>query len=58
MTFIRSIVIARGLGAELYGIFAVMTAFIVTIQAILNLNLGAVVIRFGSKYKTDGESTN
>ncbi|MBL0071149.1 MAG: oligosaccharide flippase family protein [Bacteroidetes bacterium] len=55
MTFIRSIVIARGLGAELYGIFAVMTAFIVTIQAILNLNLGAVVIRFGSKYKTYGE---
>lgn len=53
LAFVRSIIVARGLGAELFGIYAVITAFIGTLQAIFNLNLGAVVIKYGSTYKTE-----
>jgi PST family polysaccharide transporter len=51
LAFLRGIVIARALGAELFGVYTVAVAFIATIQEIFNRNLGAAVIRFGSQYR-------
>ncbi|HEX5003128.1 MAG TPA: oligosaccharide flippase family protein [Bacteroidia bacterium] len=56
LAFLRGIVIARGLGAELFGIYTVAVAFIATVQEIFNLNLGAAVIRFGSQYLSAGRN--
>ncbi len=53
LTFIRGIVIARGLGAELFGIYTVLVAFINTVMELFNLNLMTPIIKFGSKYKTE-----
>jgi O-antigen/teichoic acid export membrane protein len=53
LALLRSVIIARSIGAEWYGIFTVMIVFIGTIQETMNLNLGAAVIRFGSVFKTD-----
>jgi len=53
LAFLRGIVIARGLGAELFGIYTLIVAFIVTVQEVLNLNLGAAVIRYGSQYRSE-----
>lgn len=50
LAFVKAILIARILGAELYGIFTVILVFVVTVQEIFNLNLGAALIRFGSAY--------
>lgn len=50
LAFVKAILIARILGAELYGIFTVILVFVVTVQEIFNLNLGAALIRFGSTY--------
>jgi O-antigen/teichoic acid export membrane protein len=52
LAFLRGIIIARGLGAELFGVYTIAVAFIATIQEIFNLNLGASLIRFGSQYRT------
>lgn len=51
LTFIRAVIIARGLGAELFGIYTVIVAFIITVMEILNLNLGTAIIKFGAQYK-------
>lgn len=53
LTFVRSIIIARGLGAELFGIYTVIVAFIVTVMEVLNLNLITPVIRYGAQYKAE-----
>lgn len=53
LTFIRGIVIARGLGAELFGVYTVLVAFINTVMELFNLNLMTPIIKFGSKYKTE-----
>lgn len=50
LAFVKAILIARILGAELYGVFTVILVFVVTVQEIFNLNLGAAVIRFGATY--------
>lgn len=55
LALLRSIIIARGLGAELFGIFTVVIVFIGTIMETMNLNLGAAVIKFGSGYKTENK---
>ncbi|MDQ3051133.1 MAG: oligosaccharide flippase family protein [Bacteroidota bacterium] len=52
LTFIRGIVIARGLGAELFGVYTVLVAFINTVMELLNLNLMTPIIKFGSQYKS------
>lgn len=50
LAFVKAILIARILGAELYGVFTVILVFVVTVQEIFNLNLGAALIRFGATY--------
>jgi O-antigen/teichoic acid export membrane protein len=55
LALIKSIIIARYLGADWYGIFTIIIVFTGTIQETLNLNLGAALIRFGSGFKTQGQ---
>jgi O-antigen/teichoic acid export membrane protein len=55
LAFLRGIVIARGLGAELFGVYTLIVAFIITVQEVLNLNLGAAVIRYGSQYRSENK---
>ena len=54
LAFLRSIVIARGLGAETLGHYTVAIAFILTVQELLKLNVGIAIIRFGAQYRTEG----
>jgi O-antigen/teichoic acid export membrane protein len=53
LAFLRGIVIARGLGAELFGIYTLIVAFIITVQKVLDLNLGSAVIRYGSQFRAE-----
>lgn len=53
-SFLRSVIIARGLGAETLGHYTVAIAFVLTIQEILKLNTGVGIIRFGAEYRTAG----
>jgi len=53
LTFIRGIVIARGLGAELFGVYTVIVAFINSVMEVFNLNLMTPIIKFGSQYKAE-----
>lgn len=53
LNFTRAIIIARVLGAELYGIFAMVVAFCMTTQEFFNLNLGTTVVKFGAIFRAD-----
>ncbi len=53
LVFLKSIVIARGLGVEFYGIYALIVAFVVSIQDFFNLNIGNAFIKFAAEYKTN-----
>ncbi len=53
LTFIRGIVIARGLGAELFGVYTVLVAFINFVMEICNLNLMTPIIKFGAQFKAE-----
>lgn len=53
LVFLRSIVIARGLGVEFYGIYAIIVAFVMAIQEVLNLNIGTPFTKFGAEFKTE-----
>jgi O-antigen/teichoic acid export membrane protein len=48
LAFLRSVVIARGLGAGIFGTFTMVTAFVGLIQEFLNLNIGTALIRQGA----------
>lgn len=50
LAFLRSVVIARGLGAEIYGTYAIVVAFVALIQEFLNPNIGTALIKFGAEY--------
>jgi len=50
--FLRSVIIARGLGAETLGHYTVAIAFALTIQEILKLNVGMGVIRYGAQFRS------
>jgi O-antigen/teichoic acid export membrane protein len=52
LVFARSIVIARGLGVEIYGTYSIVVAFVSTVQEFLNLNIGTTLVKFGAEYKT------
>ena len=43
LAFLKSILIARGLGVETLGAYAVIIAFVVTIQEIIKLNVGGTL---------------
>lgn len=56
LAFIRSVVIARGLGPGIYGTYAIVVAFVGLIQEFLNLNVGTALIRFGAVYHTENRN--
>lgn len=56
MVFARSIVLARGLGPELFGGYTVAIALVATVQEFLNLNLGSAVIKYGAEFRESGQS--
>lgn len=56
LAFLRSIVIARGLGPEIYGTYAVVVTFVGLVQELLNLNTGTALIRFGASYHVEGRN--
>ncbi|MFM2135734.1 MAG: hypothetical protein RL021_1134 [Bacteroidota bacterium] len=51
LAFLRSILIARGLGATLFGSYVLVVAFVGLIQEFLNLNLGTAIIRYGAVFQ-------
>ena len=51
---VRSIVIARSLGIELYAVYAIITAFTGPFMQFFNANLGSLLIKFGSEYREEG----
>jgi len=53
LNVLRSIVIARGLGAKTFGTYAIVVAFVGIIQEFLNLNLGTAIVKFGSVYRKE-----
>jgi PST family polysaccharide transporter len=52
LAFIRSILMARGLGAAIFGSYTLVVAFVGLIQEFLNLNLGTALIRYGAGFHT------
>lgn len=56
LAFLRSILIARGLGASVFGTYAVVVAFVGVVQEFLNLNLGTALIRFGAVFHNGGRN--
>jgi O-antigen/teichoic acid export membrane protein len=52
LAFLRSVILARGLGAAVFGSYTLVVAFVGLIQEFLNLNLGTALIRFGAGYHT------
>jgi O-antigen/teichoic acid export membrane protein len=55
VTFFRSVILGRTLGVELYGIFLIVIAFVVTVQEFFNLNIGTALIKFGADYKANNQ---
>lgn len=51
--FLKSVIIARGLGAEILGIYTVAVAFVLTIQEIFKLNVAMGVIRYGAIFRNE-----
>ncbi|MFM9052185.1 MAG: lipopolysaccharide biosynthesis protein [Bacteroidota bacterium] len=56
LAFLRSVFIARGLGASLFGSYAIIVSFVGMIQEFLNLNLGTALIRYGAGYQAAGRN--
>lgn len=53
--FLRSVVLARGLGAEGFGVFILVTTLVRTILEFFNLNVGTALVKFGAEYTADGQ---
>lgn len=53
MSFFKSIVVARGLGVEFYGIYIFISNFVLTIQDFFDMNIDAGIIRFGAIYRSN-----
>ncbi len=53
LNVLRSIIIARGLGAKTFGTYAIVVAFVGIIQEFLNLNLGTAIVKFGALYRKE-----
>ncbi len=56
LAFLRSVIIARGLGPGIYGTYAIVVAFVGLIQEFLNLNVGTALIKFGAVYHTENKN--
>jgi O-antigen/teichoic acid export membrane protein len=53
MSFLKSVVVARGLGVEFYGLYVLITNFVLTVQDFFDLNISAGVVRYGAIYRND-----
>jgi O-antigen/teichoic acid export membrane protein len=53
---LRSVVIARSLGIELYAAYAIIVAFVGVVQESCNLNCEVAFIKFGAPFRKDQES--
>lgn len=51
--FLRSIVIVRGLGAEMLGTYSIAIAFVLTTQELLRLNFAMGLIKFGAGFQAE-----
>ena len=53
--FARAILLARFLGVEIFGIYTIIVTFVSTVLELFNLNISTAIIKFGAKFKSDGE---
>lgn len=53
LAFLRSVVLARGLGVEIFGIYNIIINFITTILSLCDLNIGTAIIKFGAGFKNE-----
>lgn len=53
--FLRSLILARGLGAESFGIFVLVTTLVRAILEFFNLNVGTALVKFGAEYTAAGQ---
>ncbi len=53
--FAQSVILGRSMGAELYGTYVLIVAFVETIQEFLNPNIDVALVKFVSEYKTHGQ---
>jgi O-antigen/teichoic acid export membrane protein len=56
LVVLKGIIIARGLGVELYGTFAIIAAFAGSIQQFFNFTMSSSIIKFGAAYLTNKEN--
>lgn len=54
--FIRFIILARGLGVEVFGLLALIIALVSTTLQFCNLNLPTTLIKFGAEFRADGRA--
>lgn len=54
LAFFRSVILARGLGVEIFGVYTLVINFASTVLEVFNLNVGTAIIKFGVAYKTNG----
>lgn len=50
VVFLKTVIIARELGVEVYGVYAIILAFVATIQEVFNVNFGAAMIKFSADF--------
>ncbi len=56
LAFLRSIIVARGLGIQFYGIYVLISSFVTALQDFFNLNIGAAFIKFGGEFKAENRT--
>lgn len=54
ISFGRSVVIARSLGVEMYGLYAIVLSFVAIVGEAFNLHVGPAMIKYCADYKEDG----
>lgn len=50
LVFLRGIIIARGLGVELYGIFTIIAVFTSSVHQFFHITINSTIIKFGANY--------
>ena len=55
LTFVKSILIARGLGVDMFGVYVILTTFVLLVQEFFDLQIGSAIIKFGAGYRAQQE---
>ncbi len=53
LAFVRSIIMARGLGVEIFGLYNIIVNLVLSVLEFFNLNIGGAIIRYGAIYKNE-----